>query len=818
MSVFPPSGGLPNSSASASRYVHPNGSDSNAGTSWFSPLKYFKTAWTQLQSLGGGTIFFADGTHISADGRGLHIAGADGGVYPEHSVPPMPAQVIGLCVNTGGSLFLQSPPALLSGGAQNPSTDQDDPGIWLSNATGYPISFSNVRLTDELNKPIRIGWDYYRDGSGVIAKQNVTHADRANEQTVFTCDPFEFDIYKISRTSNVVSVILGLRTGQACPIRRGMTAFVDYTLATKFSPGAFVVTNDGQFSDGGRAGFSFASVGDDFSSGSTSGPSIGTASCNLAAPNDWITVYGGVTEFPESTYLVLDSDDTTITVRDVYGYSPRHATASADDIGTYAGQDRQDYVVAKDSWDNIASRMVGDLEDDRFVNGPGLDSGPNEFFQMNNMSVFGCNTHKNGSDYGTRDPDRRAAILFNSGNSSQGVGFGTVSQAPIGYGGIRYWCGVNASAIMSFAHICCDQPVGNFKSVPAVEVLQGNQYHAIYIEDASLVDADPDIAAVQVDANSPFSCVRVNSVFGPIFGPCTVMGGPYPGIQWGASSTPNSLSQTGHWGHDRLIAGRHPGTYRNGDIASGPLASIGISNDPDDWASIDGGITVTNNVRDPFGGTLANRFSSATSGPQILIHSGGYATVANVGDVCAAAVWMRTNGSNVAYTIDVRYNVDNTILFTRSGYFSTANGNEWVCVATGGRLEQVAGILPTGNISCVLQVTMSAGQTIDIYEPSIYRLTQADESAIFSSVSDTELAEILTNIKTVPSYLSAGITGTHFGQKFVAHGGLGTNAKYIVGGGSGQITIGSQNDNAIEVFDATGASLGVIKLFDFTVN
>jgi hypothetical protein len=89
------------------RYVSPNGCDANDGDSWKSALKYLKTAWQQLGALGGGTIYFADGTSVSEDGHGLAVDGA--GLIP-WSVGPMPVRVVGVR-EANSSLFGWEPAA-----------------------------------------------------------------------------------------------------------------------------------------------------------------------------------------------------------------------------------------------------------------------------------------------------------------------------------------------------------------------------------------------------------------------------------------------------------------------------------------------------------------------------------------------------------------------------------------------------------------------------------------------------------------------------------------------------------------------------------
>src|SRR5678816_4112073 len=95
-SFFPPAnGGNPNWEQLVTLYVSPEGSDSNSGRGWNSPLLTMYGAAEALVSAGGGTVNFADGVSIGGpvSGQGLCFRG-DGFDVPGF-LPVVPMRWIG---------------------------------------------------------------------------------------------------------------------------------------------------------------------------------------------------------------------------------------------------------------------------------------------------------------------------------------------------------------------------------------------------------------------------------------------------------------------------------------------------------------------------------------------------------------------------------------------------------------------------------------------------------------------------------------------------------------------------------------------------
>ncbi len=833
MPVFPPTGGggtgpispsqLPPNINGGERYVSPDGNDTNEGDNWERPLKYLKTAWNQLQPIGGGVIYFADGTSIAADGKGLHIGqGAEFALIPG-SVQAGPMRVVGMGEGSSTS-FTTAPPQNLLGGAQEGSTEQDDPAIWISDSVGYPIIFENVVTRRALIKSIRVGWDYTRNGSGAIIKNAVSAASRAAGETEFTVTPYTFDIEKISRASDVVSVAYKLRTGQVGMIRTGMNVYVDFDNAD-FDPVAAEVTELAADSVNTFNVVKFPSVGANFSTGTIGGPSIGTLACTLVTERDYITLYVGVTEFPASQYRVLDSgitDETeaSITVTDYYGYAPRSATASDTDIGTYAAQDRLRHNAARFAFKNVVSDSVrDDLKTEDFLHGPTMDIGSAIFCDFKDLYLGGFNIAEVGGEFGCRDPERRAGLLCDGGGGDSAVGFGVIDRYWGSYGGIRYHGSFQASAMFAAKNIIVDQPIAGFRSVPAVSVLEMAESNSLYLENVSMVDGQQIIPAVDCEDTVPAMCVFVNTAFGGIHGAAVVIGMGIPNLASDFALLPNQMSQAGYYGEhgNRILAGRHFSSARSGSLNANVLGGNNAFQDPDDWTTQN--ITVTDTgIRDPFGGTRAVRLTATNSGAfcNFRLLQG---FTANVGDFWFGTVWMRRD-TNLGRAMDLRVtNVDQDVTYlSQSGYYPRAEGaaGEWNPIQAGGYLTGL-GVDDT-DTAVVLQVNIENGEHVDVYLPSLWTSPVADRT---DKVTLAEIGEIMAHQAPAPGYLLAGDVGTPAGVKVFGAGGFGTDSDNTntAGVGSGQLTLTGTGTVYLPVYDLDGTTIiGWTALLQATVN
>lgn len=801
------------------RYVSASGNDANLGDDWSRPLKYFKTAWTQLLALGGGTIYVtgdsANPCPIQSNGKGMYITDPRVGATPTNSVLPMPVRVVGVS-KVGSVGFEYVPQAFLSGGADESTLEQDDPGLWISESIAEPMAFENIRIAGQRNKPIRLGWDYPRDVStGAIIKQNVTGASRAAGSTVFTVDPYTYNFVRIARTTNIVTITPEW-TGPVV-LQAGMHVFVNYTDAN-FTGGWFTVLGttrvDGSHNDDS---FTITSVGSDFVEGTTSGPTIATIQSTLVKALDYITLYatdGDTGEFPSSQYEVTAINQATITCTDYYGYSPRSATASASNIGTYAAQDRLRHTNAKLAFRNVGGTPHnGDASTERFVQGPGLDCAGLEFFRFDDLFVDGFNLAAVSGQYGCRDPGRRAAGRFDCGSSTTGIGFGAFGSWYCAYGGLRYKCSSASTLIVRFDTVCSDIPVGGgFLGLPVFELLNGVNSHCVYIEQVSTVDTS-GVLAVKANLGSPWDCLVCNVVYGGIEGPCTVICQGVGQIQSGLSHTPNYYKQTGYYGYDRSIAGRHAASARSGSPVSAPIPCKGlVPADPASWSTT--GLTVTTGIRDPWGGTTAVRISNSSGSAKTAAYVGRhFGSTSNPGDIYAAAAFVRgDSGSGHAFRLDV---VDTGVSYlAETAKMPRVGSGEWECVSAGARLS--AGISGSASV-CTMETQIADGASIDICCPQAYFLPIADAT----DVTDDELAEIITHLQPQNDYIDVNCVGTRVGQKFIGFDGFGTNSanKKTVGVGSGQLTLTGTGTVYLPTYDKDGSTIiGWVAQLQATVN
>lgn len=825
-SGFLAAGWIPQNIPDNVRYVSNAGNDSNLGDNETRPLKYIKTAWNQLQALGGGTLYVwgtvDDPCRISADGKGLYIYDYSAGPVPSTSVLPMPVRVIGRGTFVTG--FNPTPMAYIAGGSNLiDSTEQDDPGLWISGSIGNSISFENCRWASGTNKPIRIGWDYIRDQStGAIVKKNVTSAVRSSgtpgSNTVFTVAPYSFDICVLERNAGIVTAQI-VWHGKFSEIQQGMQVLI--TLNTPdpdFTNGWYTLDSFETLYGGHHDGtLVFVSAGNNFSDGSVDGPVIGTVKSTCVKAHDFLTLYSTNAQFPSSSYLVTAINQDTITVNDYYGYGSRSATSTQSNIGTYAAQDRLRHNCAKIRFKNCGeSPNLGDGSTETFSAGPGIDIGPLEFFDFEDMYIDGFNIANVSGQPGCRDPERRAMLMSSCGGATAGVGFGEFKNLWGAYGGVRYHCSVAASLTTAFKNVCNDIPVGGgFTAVPAVEILEGADSHSIRLVNISTVDIS-GTPTIRVNAESPYGCVEVDQCYGPIEGPCTIINYGVQQIQVSISSLPNSENQTGYYGYDRRIAGRHAAAVRSGAPVAAPLPIFGlVESDPTNWQSTTG-LTVTTGIRDPFGGTGAVRLTNSSGSTKVATYLGRHVGGASADDdIYVGAIFARGMPvGSVGLRIDVIQS--GTTLLTDAAFMPRGGGSplEWECLTVGGRLA--GGASGTGSV-CTLQTSIPNGVSIDVYCPTIGFLPVADAT----DVSDDEVAEIITQFQPMHEYLHPNCVGTRVGQKFIGHDGFGTNSANAktVGVGSGQLTLTGSGTVYLPMYDKDGTTIiGWVAQLQATVN
>jgi hypothetical protein len=800
------------------RYCSPWGNDSHRGDSDKRPKLYFETAWNELQALGGGTIYVQDETRINAGNNGLHI----GATYVNAPgwVRSMPVRVVGVGPHSSRG-FGFTPTCQLLGGAQDPSTNQDDPGIWIAGALGHPMSFENIRLRSGLNKPIRIGWDHYeRDTSGNIVKPAILNATRANGLTTLTLTPYSRPLTHIKRVSNVVTVTVAGMDFQRQQFRAGQRVYIDYTHAS-FTAGEFTVVDVASDVNTLNA-FTVASVGANFDAGVYLGPTIGTVESHHMLPRDYMTVYSTNAQFPSSQYKARSVTFDTVTVDDFYGYGSRSASADEDDIGTYSVHDRLLPNAAMLSLNNVAATpQISDVATERFVSGPCMDVGSLIYFDFKDLHLDGFNIKAIAGEFGCRDPERRAWLMADCGSAAASMSYGVIHSNVGAYGGAR-WHGTGNGGLgngyIYLKQFSTDNPLGNWLPLPAVDLLDISRTDSVYVEGASVADANGETPTVQIDAGAPWDSVTVMGTYGLVSGPCNLIGPPTPFLAAGSSSLPNQQRQTGWWGFDRLISGRAMGAIRNQALFTSPLPSYAIAQAPAGWL-VSGGVTITAGFRDPFGGTRAYRCTGTGNILFQWMHVIGSPNTSENGDIYQAAMWMRGEKPGVAASLLVNNNAANQTYLTKNMFMPQAEGasGEWNCLTAGGVLSGLSA--PSTDTVTRFGLTLTGSETVYIFLPQLYVLRVGD--AGYDEVSAAEQTELLTNIQPIPSYiLDANMVGTLPGQKLCGHGGLASGLAYVEGVGAGQLTVvGSFTPKKYEpVYNPDGTIKGWMELIQATVN
>lgn len=285
-------------------------------------------------------------------------------------------------------------------------------------------------------------------------------------------------------------------------------------------------------------------------------------------------------------------------------------------------------------------------------------------------------------------------------------------------------------------------------------------------------------------------------------------GGIISGV-WGVNGTWNGVVESplrkrfaGFWAGQRL-AGTTAGQFRAlGGIQTARYQNL-ISDDSGSWPN-GIGATVTAGQEDPFGGTGAVKIEGDG-----LFRLVSYATTGNaVGDRWFFSCAIRKDDGIPALELNLfqinQVNDNGPWNLQIQGVF-TGDG-EW---------QWLTGYFTLTNAAVANNNTLAyvdVNEELTLFQPTLIRVPAS------AGMSENEAAEFCNTLRPQSAYLTPGTSGTNPGSKFIAHAGLGTNAKYVIGGSPGEITLGSDNANAVELFDAAGNSLGVIRLKDFTVN
>jgi hypothetical protein len=792
-SFFPPAGGGPSSGPglnNAIQYCTSTGSDSNDGLTWSAAKKTLGAAYDYILSKGGGEIHFGDNVtgNLWLRGDGLTVAGFKASV---------PLRLVG----HGASISpFGDPAAVLRSGTLS---DRFHPCIWLTGVTQYPTIIENVLpaapgVGGFANQLFRT-WDYRRNSDGTVCLANITTWDRTHASdgsdtapntlgraTVTVELPAGQAITGYNRTSNVVTVSFASFAPRSAPF-----VFVSNSKASWVKINSSDEPNfpSGEFQITATDGFSYVKYTQSGTNHSTGAG--GTIQTHGICIDDRVEVItSDDTKYPTTMYKVVGvSDSTSFVVRDDYGGQPRNGGGTFPGTGTFSAAGGQYVLQDRRAGSGLFSLYnvnggTSGVTGDRYVNGPAIDLGNTSDGRI--RINWGCVTGMSGSSIGCVDLDRQPWLLIDPGVS--GAGFANVSNTRPGSGGIRAYGSNTGTWGIEAYNVLGDIDVAlGDDAPPQLEILAGNSFGYVYADNVKTFDAGAGVPNVVIDSGMLGGDVRIVNC-DPVTGPGQISGGTVQSL-WAASTvSPMVRGQYGPWVADR-ISGRTADGFRGlGGLASARLTNIVQAEA--DW--ILRGATKTDGQADPFGGTGAVKLAGPA---QVSIYNVTQDVV--IGDRFIIACWAKDPAGLGGAFLSSSHGVHGPV----EGIFK--GDGEWQL--------RVIGVTMAANVNITLNIEVAASAETYLYEPTIINVPAG-------TWSDDEFFEFATSIRTYPKYLSAGFSGTGAGKKFVAHGGIGTAARYVVGAGSGQITLGAATGAAVEIFDETGASLGVVAPLSFTVN
>lgn len=786
MPFFPSNGTaeLPTPLNNTAMYVSGSGSNSANGLSWFAPKKTAAAAYLALPAA-GGTIYFtdnvkwSDGTegHGLGDSQGIFIL--DGSAVPDRDgwLRHKPVHFVG--VDSGPAVGFgttRRARMICHKGAES----RFKPAIWLS-AGNFQTTFENmITAGNPAGAAIggRIGVDYARNDSGSVILNNVTNAVRTSGSTVLTVVPVEYNVISASRSGGVVT--MHVDTDQCILAWDGNTVdFVfDSSDEVNFPSGSYtssIVTFGPDAS--GYCILIYTDGGSNIGSTSLTGSTVAS---HGAMPNSTIELQSTDSDYKTSFYRVTDTTDTTITVIDPYG-----ADNTSANIGTYVTQDRFHFGCTMVNFRNFQTGITGSVTK---VPGPGMDFGCSSAGPW--LYLTDCTI--SGIDDGTQvDPNRCAPIYVDGGSYTSGTI--TCRRVQTQAGGMRCYTAAAGTII-----------VDEFLSEDAGPAIYINSRQNLgqtnLLRNVQQADYAVPAATIQlVGTNSSTVCDGCDIVTGP----CTIVGS----TRQNATLSTGSPSEQGQFGtYNGGLSGQHPAArrvlaprtvrYQNwaGAVATWAKDSgaFGTSTGPDGMAN--SAVTCTPAVTNMF----VEIVDTATE-------PGGGTVTWSVGDRVAIALWAKNASGINGFGVDMPAAKNGP--FSISVTSPISGDGEWFYLAAGATVASV----DSSHNAVRLSTTITLGTVLHIYQPTLVRVPNGE-------MSDDEFAEFVMTLQTAPTYLKPGFAGTNLDQKLVAHGGLATAKRYTVGGGAGQITIGAAAAQAIEVFDESGVSLGVLRPSAFTVN
>lgn len=803
MAFFPPRSGPVEWENLSERYCSPLGSNSKTGKGWNDPKRTIYDAAEDLLNAGGGSLYVAEGCDIGGPvpGQGLllrsdFLPSRDYFVPGRGYLPMAPLRIVGCGDKNGGNSFATG---IVASFGSDITNNFFNPFISLVGSLVMPtIVVENLRAANTRSLIYSIGVDYICDEDGNFVDTQVANATRTGTTTVLTVTlPAGLTVTHASRASNVTTLTIPNPGRSFCPWRGGVP--VRFTSGSgSFPSGDYTLNNQtsNPLQNNETWTISYSDPGPDVSQTAISG-TVQTHGCRQGTL--LMLVSNVPSTFLDTQYRVDSVTVDTITYTDIFG----SGDASEDDIGPirvqerfYCGTSNVQFKNCSGDVQNISDSHAGHTFDightqairpiiDQcwFSGHVGDGSGPRDERRMAGVYVYPGYTPNAGPAC--------AALTVRNSSGTNGSIFIETDNFGVGVVDVR-------RTLVESAFVELE--------LPALRV-DGNEYMSVVGEDIGNADADVDVPTVVLNNVEPSAAHIVRS--GIVRGSC--VGGdqwqiPATYVATGANSpTPWQRRQVTTWA-DTRITGKHPGPVRMGAPVTARFQNLIAA--PADW-SLGVGVTRTIGVEDPFKNNGATRLEVATQAYSQLRPTGVDGLTWEVGGKYLICGWVNAHGVNDLIPVEL-FRVRTTgVTFAESatgGIKTPYTGTGWQYVNQFLTIDSVSDSTPSYSVEVIAQ----SGAVLDLFDITA--------EYIPPSVDDNDAYEYLGTALPKPRYLPVGMAGTMAGQKFIAHGGLGTAARYVIGGGAGEITLGSDNANAIELFDASGNSLGVIRLKDFTVN
>jgi hypothetical protein len=589
-------------------WVDPTGSNSNAGHQ-FSPFKTGAGAYTKLYGASGILLHLAKGTTWT---DGTEPGGAWGN-------PLTAGQGCRLTITTqqkpgfwqvpaNNPLFLLGQPTELPHfgdqlgasflcGLQNHSDLGDgsgyrgDPAIWLDAGTGV-LQLQNIFVSGTC--PMRIGYDYARDKTFSYQQLNISQAVRSGASTVLTVTPWSYPIVSISRTSNVVTAVMGGPTDWFVPYEADVNVIVTITGSSdvNFPNGDYNVTavpaaNVIQFTSVG-ANASSGAIGNIISSGV--GKDCRISLINTAASSEYPLC--GMYRVTAST----GGASPTVTIDDPWGGHAGRGDGTVNNLGHYLIEQRTFYAYGALNFRNISATTVAPPIFGFGGYGPGIDFGATTGFGVRIYDLCGAGQSGQEASAAFMNKDECALVLIDGIRDAGFVsGFGMNSSN----GGWRVWIHDGQLQGGTFEHFL--QDTGSGQADPTIEFLgKGIGASSFNCYDIGIADLAPPLQPA------------IRGCPGIIL---NISGTNMPGV---AGVDPNGatvydargtevFNQTVNWRSQRFQSERPLKTlYRGPGLAHTPVANA-VSWDLSTW-TLGVGVVMTGGQPDP--NLLANAWKN----------------------------------------------------------------------------------------------------------------------------------------------------------------------------------------------------------------